>query len=245
MEIEAEAFCRLNCVIGQLLALLEMGSNIPEGAGGTLGEMERLLDSTEWTSSKKQIARIKESILSDDNLTNEKLRASVMSLYDRLRDELDSKKFLYVADRLEPFYSQPQPLFGERVETVLGAEAAEDISEAGKCLALGRCTAAVFHLMRMMERAVHLLADRLGATVINVNGQTLTWGVILANMDDKIRAMSGEEAQSWSEVRALLYSVNRAWRTETMHPKRTYTEEQAREVFDACRAFARNFAELV
>ena len=38
----------------------------------------------------------------------------------------------------------------------------EDIAEAGKCLGVGRPTASVFHLMRVMEIGVPRFGDVLG-----------------------------------------------------------------------------------
>jgi hypothetical protein len=65
-------------------------------------------------------------------------------------------------------------------------------------------------------------------------------------MDRKIEAMpQGEVRKSWSEVRALLYHVNQAWRIDTMHPKQTYTREEAKEIFAAIRSFMGRLAAMV
>src|SRR5579859_3823509 len=55
-------------------------------------------------------------------------------------------------------------LFGEEVDNRLPA-VATDISEAGKCFATARWTAAVFHLMRVMEVGVQELATKIGANL--------------------------------------------------------------------------------
>jgi ABC-type uncharacterized transport system involved in gliding motility auxiliary subunit len=41
-----------------------------------------------------------------------------------------------------------------------------------------------------------------------------------------------------------LDAVRVAWRNETMHPKTTYTEEEAKEVMDAVRLFLKDFSTL-
>ena len=64
-----------------------------------------------------------------------------------LNDELVGNFALMLSLEERRFYEQPAPLFGEKVEKAF-QEASEDIAEAGKCLALGRSTAAVFHIMR-------------------------------------------------------------------------------------------------
>jgi HEPN domain-containing protein len=122
----------------------------------------------------------------------------------------------------------------------------EDIEEAAKALALQRPTACVFHLMRAMEIAVKRLGKRVG--VQNVDKE---WGKILSDIGKGIEAMPFKtEAEKrkrnrWSEVHTHLYHVKQAWRNDTMHPKQTYTREQAHEVFQACRVFMDRLADLV
>lgn len=245
LEIEAEPFCRLNCVLGQMLVHLEMDRTLDGGQlGGAFGELQRLVESTKWRQSIGRMDNIKEHLFSGE-ATPKTLRPLVVELYNTLRYELDERFFLLVAPENETFYRQDEPLFGASVDAALGSSAAEDLSEAGKCYALGRYTAAVFHLMRVMEKAVQIAADKLDATVTDKHGEFLSWGVILSNMDDKIKPMRGDDGKAWSEAHTLLFHVNKAWRKETMHPKRTYTPEQAKDVFDACRSFTRHLTKLI
>lgn len=138
------------------------------------------------------------------------------------------------------YYSPKEPLFGREVEARIPA-GNDDISEAGKCFAVGRYTASVFHLMRAMESAVKALSTDLG--VGNVERE---WGKLLSDIHKMIEAMpKGAERNNWSQVHANLYHVKQAWRNETMHPKATYTEEEAREVFDAMKAFMRHLASML
>ena len=62
------------------------------------------------------------------------------------------------------YYRPAEPLFGAAVEAKF-PEMSEDISEAGKCLALNRATASVFHLMRIMEIAVQRFGDKIGVAL--------------------------------------------------------------------------------
>lgn len=243
LELGAEPFCRLTCVMGQLIVMLDTDRPLkPEPVVDTLAQLHRLATDMKWRPVAQHMERVKEHVTSG-YATNETLRPMVIQLYDRLRDHLDGQHFLLV--ELPEFYWQNEPLFGSKISDAFGSEAAEDISEGGKCYALGRYTAGVFHLMRAMEKAVQMLADHLGATVKDRHGTFLTWGVILQNMSDKVKALDKNGAKDWSEVLTLLFHVKEAWRSETMHPKRTYTPEQAREVFDASRSFMRRLATLV
>lgn len=164
-------------------------------------------------------------------------------LKDRLEDELQEQKFFYVAANNLDFY-ECLDSFGEDVVKKF-ASARDDIESSGRCLALGQPTASVFHMMRAMEVAVRLLGEELGVTVSNKNGELLPWGILIANIEDNIKTMSGEKKKRWSEAQTFLFHVNRAYRTETMHPKKMYTEEQAKEVFNACRTFMKYLADLV
>ncbi|WP_129274884.1 hypothetical protein [Bradyrhizobium betae] len=174
------------------------------------------------------------------------LMANTDRLTDLLGEEMGAKLFVMLSPRMADTFEQTDPLFGNEVEAKF-PRAAEDISEAGKCLAFGRATAAVFHLMRALESATQAIADKIGATVRDSNGKGLPWGVIADNMRPKIDAMTkgSDEQIKWYRVQHDLVVVNRAWRVPTNHPKETYTPEQAEEVFDATRAFMKELAPLV
>lgn len=162
------------------------------------------------------------------------------NLDERLLDEFCSIQLYCIDRKAAEYYAPDEPLFGFEVSEVL-AKANDDISEAGKCFGVGRYTASVFHLMRGMEVAVQVLSESLG--IENVDRE---WGKLLSDIHGKIGHLpKGDERNRWSEVHANLYHVKQAWRNDTMHPKATYTEEEAGEVFDAMKAFMRNLANIV
>src|SRR6185369_9757921 len=92
-------------------------------------------------------------------ITHTELKDAVFQLQDRIRDELDSVYFLLVPFEKARIYYSPNP-FGEAVSNKFG-KAITDIQEASKCLAVGRFTACVFHLMRVMEIGVQHLGRKL------------------------------------------------------------------------------------
>src|SRR5207302_822968 len=104
----------------------------------------------------------------------------------------------------------------------------------------------VFHLMRAMEVAVKKLGKRLTITIHPKD----TWGLIVGRMTPKIAAMKDDtparkdKKDAWSEAAANLHHVGQATRNGTMHPKKTYTPQQSREVYDAVRAFMTALAAL-
>ena len=100
--------------------------------------------------------------------------------------------------------------------------------------------------MRAMEVNVTALGTKLGVTTIGSDNVELEWGKILSNIRAPIEAMQkGEAKEAWSNAFALLLHAKIAWRNPTMHPKQTYTTEQAKEIFAACKAFTPSLALLV
>jgi hypothetical protein len=160
--------------------------------------------------------------------------------------ELKSRLVLILSQKEASLIQPDHPLFGKEVFDKFEATR-EDIEEAGKCLAFGRSTATVFHLMRALEGAAQIIAKKLGATIVDSNGKGLPWGVIAENMKPKIDSMTkgSDEQIKWYRVQNDLVVVNRAWRVPTNHPKETYTVEQASEIFEATKAFMKELAPLV
>jgi hypothetical protein len=171
--------------------------------------------------------------------------SGIDALRTRLLDQADSIFCLMLTTRERELFEQPAP-FGEEVEAKFQTTS-EDLSEAAKCLALQRFTAAIFHLMRALEVAAHAVAGKIGATVIDEHGKRLPWGVIANNMKIVIdRMQKGSDHQiKWYRVQNQLEVVNRAWRVPTAHPKQTYTPDEAYRVFDATKGFMQELSPLV
>lgn len=172
------------------------------------------------------------------------LPADVKALKDRFQDRLATEWFYHVEPADRPLYGQKE-LFGDQVARKF-PKSLEDIEAAGSCLALGQGTACVFHLMRAMEAAVGRLCTRL-----NIPNPDREWGKLLSDINKAVEAMPKGTAKeqrkrnAWSEAHTHLYHLKQAWRNDTMHPKKTYTQEQAREVFAATRVFMNYLAGLV
>lgn len=124
----------------------------------------------------------------------------------------------------------------------------EDIDNAGKCLGLEQATASVFHLMRAMEAIVSKVAKRLGGLSDNPEKE---WGKLLSDIGTYIERLPKSNLaeknvrKAWSECHKNLYHVKESTRNETMHPKRTYTVEEAVQLFGAMRSFIQQLAGLM
>jgi hypothetical protein len=246
LEIQAEAFWRLSSVVGQLFVRLETGFPPVEQIAPTLGELRRESERLGIRVAVSQLDRINEVVQGDGwnslQALAELLRPLVRDLHLRVIDELGDRFFLSLPSENVAYYRQSEPLFGAEVEARL-PQLSEDIAEAGKCLAVGRSTAAVFHLMRVMEIAVQKFGDKLGVPLAHEK----YWQVILDGINKAIRAMDQRAAQTkmYAAASAHLYNVKLAWRNEVMHPKQTYTDQEARKVFLSVDTFIRDLVGML
>lgn len=206
-----------------------------------VGNLKRVCILTDLDDVLPQIDRIGPILQRQDIAA---LKSHAEHLRTRLYDELQNEFYLQI-DRVEvQFYDKPA-LFGPKVAGKFKA-AANDITQAGNCIALRQPDACVFHLMRAMEIAVRQLGRRLGVVI---TPQT-TWRQLTGAMDAKIKALADKtmrqknKKNDWEEARTNLHHVGSVWRNNTMHPATSYTRSQARDVFDAVRVFINALCEL-
>lgn len=174
----------------------------------------------------------------------EEVMNKIYALSQRLSDELQSQQFLYVRETAAPYYNTPLAGWGDAPDRL--PSAMHDIEEAGKCLAVERHTACVFHLMRALEIGLKAQAKELGVTVPRDQ-----WGHYIDQIEAKVRAISSatpkpanwqETEQFHSEAAAHFRALKNAWRNAAMHGRGTYGEEQARTIYDNVRGFMRHLA---
>jgi hypothetical protein len=245
LETSAEAFWRLSSILGQLMVRLEnnqIDHEIMHIAAGSLGELMREAERLNLRSAVQQLERIKEQLFGPKRGTIDSLRPMLMNLHLRILDTFEDRFFLIVPPELIDLYRQPKPAFGAEVEAKF-PQMSEDISESGKCLALGRATAAVFHLMRVMEIGTQKLGDKLNVQLSSEK----RWQNILDEVNKAIKALDHKaaETKAYAATAAHLYNVKLAWRNEVMHPKQTYTQEEAIKVHSAVDTFIRDLASIL
>jgi len=150
---------------------------------------------------------------------------------DRITDELHKMLFVHIPASTAKYYTDDNQ-FGKVVADKF-PKTVEDIQESAKCLAFGRYTASVFHLMRVMESAVQYLGKRLSINLVTEKA----WHNIIEEVDKAIKGLPIKQPRQkalrnrLAEASAHLRMVKDAWRNDVMHPKETYTEEEAERVF--------------
>jgi len=164
----------------------------------------------------------------------------------RIEQEL-AKVFLMHVPPSKLGYYEDVPQFGIEVATKF-PKATIDIQEAGKCLALYRHTACVFHLMRTMEFGVQSLGRKLN---VSIPVEETNWGTISSHINGALKRLpkstAAEKAhyQNYATAAVYLDNVRVAWRNSTMHPKETYTEEEAVGIFGFAKQFMQHLADLI
>jgi len=107
----------------------------------------------------------------------------------------------------------PQPLFSAAAQAAFPS-AGMDIVEAGRCIALGRNNAAIYHLMQVAEVGVRALAWDRRVTVLRHKGKTVVpldyaqWGEIIGELEKKKALIN-----NWKRGKALREQANQYYST--------------------------------
>jgi hypothetical protein len=160
--------------------------------------------------------------------------------------------FLFAIEAEKKRYFEPkEPLFGPPFAAKFQTMGMFELDEAAKCLALGRPTAAVFHLMRLMEIGIRSVSRCLRIPD-PLKPADRNWGNILREIKADIDAHSGnkpskawalpEDREFFESAYASLDAVRVAWRNTTMHVENKYTDDEAEHIFLATKGFMKKLA---
>lgn len=215
-----------------------MKEETKEKARDRLGLLIDRCQELDLNSSAVFVAGLLQSV-ETPTATVKEMKSRIPELQNRIHDELESVLFLYVPKHEANYFQKKQP-FGELVENKF-PETAHDIEEAGKCIALSRSTAAVFHLMRVMEKGLQYFGKKLRVKL----PQEKVWQDILNRINGKVSRMRPRAKKTiiYADLAAHLYNVKVAWRNPVMHPKESYTPEEAQDVFSHVNIFMRHLAD--
>jgi hypothetical protein len=190
--------------------------------------------------SAKAAARIME-ILKPETTHISRLHKALEQLEDNIEWEMEEKLFFHLPSARAAFYDQ-QELFGADVNTKFPT-IQFDMVEAGNCYSVGRGTATVFHLMRIMEVGVQEFGTKLGVVLADEKN----WQNILDEINKAIKSLPPKDPATVAkcQVSANLYAVKLAWRNEVMHPKDTYTLEEAENLIRQVKLFMEQLAVII
>jgi hypothetical protein len=170
-----------------------------------------------------------------------RLRAGIEQTLHTLPAELSYRKVLLLPVDQLAYLNVAKP-FGDEVSAKF-PRATLDIAEASNCIAYDRPTAAVFHLMRVVEIAVKATGLCLQANQPN----SPNWGAWLTEI--KTRNSELRQAGGWGEfayfqdIYNRLDAIKDAVRNTGMHAERSFSRQEARDGFSAVRSFMQRVAE--
>jgi hypothetical protein len=116
-------------------------------------------------------------------------------------------------------------LFGNGVFAALPDIARNDFSEAGKCIAFERPTAAAFHLLRGTESVLRNFYERM---VRRQRIASRMWGPIVADLRKR------PTGTKYAALYNNLDSIREHYRNPTQHPEKIYDISEAQDLWSLC-----------
>jgi hypothetical protein len=215
----------------------------------TISSFRNTLEASWFVLSCDQIDRIIYECRPDSIISNEDLAHLVDDLSTRMEDECKRIVFLALSHRDAQYFSPEIPIFGVDYSTKFVTEGVFEADEAAKCLALGRPTAAVFHLMRVMEVGIKAMSRCL-AIPDPIKPVDRNWGRILEKIQKEgiqkhwpnVSDRTHGDGALFEELYVSLEAVRNPWRNATMHVENKYTDDEAEHILVAVRGFMKKLA---
>ena len=119
--------------------------------------------------------------------------------------------------------------------------------EASNCYALERWPACVFHLMRVLEFGLGVLAER-----FSVSTDRKTWHEVIEAIEGKIRKVDPRTAgadwkkqqKDFSDAATQFMFFKDAWRNHIMHIRDVYDEGRATSIWQHVNEFMNKLAAI-
>jgi hypothetical protein len=175
---------------------------------------------------------------------SEEMRSRFDNLSSVIHSELEQRIFYAVpSDRQD--YCRP----GWLIDSPVSANFPKALTEfqcAGRCLAYGESTAAVFHSMRALDSGLKLVYESLGEKYDARN-----WDGIARKIESEMTRKHQDKTRDWrekepfySEVLTDIRSIGRAHRNPALHEiERRYTDADAKYLLDVSLVFMSHLAE--
>lgn len=165
----------------------------------------------------------------EERLTLEIALYELRSFHEDLVPELGRHLYFVIPSSDRHFYDD-LPLTSAAVDGF--SSAAEELAESGKCIALDRWIASVYHSMRALEIGLKAIADRLGVTY-----DRDTWGRLLGEIEKAIPVYRRDHPDDpisdlCAEAAIHFRLLKDAWRDHTMHARKLYSPTKAKEILD-------------
>jgi len=164
-----------------------------------------------------------------------------------LESEVSTHKWMTVDANSQPYLLPDLPeIFGSDVMGKIPS-CSYDMTEACKCLALGRYTASVNHLMKVVERSLRLFSRKCGVSPFKTGGTPKAWTPLVEEIRVKVRAMPISSIKQRQKQDNRLLALDRfenirAIRNQSSHADQKYSEEEALDFMQQAPLFLKQVA---
>ena len=173
------------------------------------------------------------------DFTAKQIKHDFIDLMEYVCLELKSRLFYHITPAEAELYVEGLHVFDSEVLDKFH-DAQFDLDQAIKCKAFDRHTASVYHLMRAMEHALHVISKDIG---VHLN-KNWNWATIIQKLDKKVKPMpKGDNKDYWSTIIVQLGRLKDCCRNKTMHVAAEYSKEGADNVYLAVKALLTSLTE--
>lgn len=178
----------------------------------------------------------------------EKVSSEMRLRFDNLSSVIHSElasRLLYAVETEKVQYCNPQWLVDTPIFSAF-PKAFGELQRAGSCYAFDECTAAVFHLMRVIDSGLRLVYESLGDTYDARN-----WDGIAKKIESEMTKKYQEKTIEWrakepfySEILTDIRSISRAHRNPALHEiERKYSDADTKYLIEVTKAFMSHLAQ--
>jgi hypothetical protein len=199
-----------------------------------------------FVRTTSRVCRLHQHVTKNVTLINEYLDPDLMYeikyLREAMEDDLKDRIVFFPEQSKVQFYGRPK-LFGDATFDAF-EHLRKDIIAAGNCYATDNHTACVFHLMRIIEQAVRMLARRFRVKVKRPLDYE-DWKAIAKGLNIKLENLRNSTRGAKREKELAFYNdaadrcqfFKELWRDNVMHSRTNYEEHQATDIFFRVRGF--------
>lgn len=223
-------------ILAHLTEVERLLPDLNSGPASRTLEIVKQVLTTEWSPNPVEIPGMGTS-MQLEHLAVGRIANFTYTLRQNFWDALYDSKLYIVDSRNHKYLRDPADQFDARVVAQFPSIHGE-FSSAGRCLAYSEPTAAVFHLLRALERALQAVCLSMGLPVTNA-GKGANWNSLLQSIHAEMSRRNKIGASAWSNLTAAFVSqvhasvdgIRVAWRNPTMHVENTYTQLEAEHIY--------------
>lgn len=210
-----------------------------------MGQLNHLLESCQsmrLSVSSQVLRQYIEEMQDDGELTYSRVAQRLSHWESPFFAELSQHAFFQLPIS-EATYFCDSVSVGEEIQAsidTLGAfnDAAFDVKEGGRCIALDRPTAAVYHLMRAAEYGLVAVAASIGVPA----EKRTSWEAMIGSIHGEIKAKVSrkepnykQDEKKYDDLCAWFTTIKNGWRNPASHVPISYSLNTAKGMFSATR----------